>query len=172
MTQDRPANIRHWREIEPAEQYVYSRHHEKMAFDAPLSRHFGLSRLGLHHVRLPPGTRTSFPHSESLEEELIFVIEGTPEVWIDGTLHALVPGDTVGFAAGTGVAHSFLNNSASEVRLIVLGEPSRAENRTHYPLNRERREFIDYWWDEAPERPLGDHDGLPDAVRAAKPPHA
>jgi uncharacterized cupin superfamily protein len=60
---------------------------------------------------LQSGRRTSWPHAESLEEEFAYVIEGHPQVWIDGHRHDLRPGDFVAFPAGTGITHTFLNNS-------------------------------------------------------------
>ena len=66
------------------------------------------------------------PHAESAEEEFVYVLEGTPDVWIDGELFRLAPGDGVGFPAGTGIAHSFLNNTDEPVRLIVVGEAPKA----------------------------------------------
>ncbi|MBV8523466.1 MAG: cupin domain-containing protein, partial [Acetobacteraceae bacterium] len=129
---------------------------------------FGLSRLAIHHDRLPPGRRTSFPHAESTEEEFVYVIEGTPDVWLDGHLHRLRPGDAVGFPPGTGIAHSILNNTDSEVRLLVVGERHKPENRIFYPLDPERRALIEDWWDDHPDRSLGDHDGLPDRLRAER----
>ena len=63
------------------------------------------------------------------------MLEGTPDVWIDGELFRLAPGDGVGFPAGTGIAHSFLNNTDDPVRLIVVGETPKAENRIVYPVN-------------------------------------
>jgi len=59
----------------------------------PSAGNFALKALGIHHERLPPGRRTSYPHAESAEEEFVYVIEGTPDVWLDGTLHRLKPGD-------------------------------------------------------------------------------
>ena len=35
-----------------------------MGFDASLGRRLGLTRIGIHHVRLLPGRRTSYPHAE------------------------------------------------------------------------------------------------------------
>ncbi len=85
----------------------------------------GLTKLGIHHELLPPGRRTSFPHAESAAEEFVYVIEGMPDAWIDGELVRLAPGDGVGFPAGTGIAHSFLNNTDQTVRLLVVGEPNK-----------------------------------------------
>jgi uncharacterized cupin superfamily protein len=165
---DRPSCIAHWTEIEKPDERHYAGDDELMSIGASFGRHFGLNRLGIHHERLPPGRRTSYPHAESEEEEFVFVIEGTPDVWLDGRLHRLQPGDAVGFPAGTGIAHSFLNNTELEVRLLVVGERHKSENRIYYALNPERRALIEDWWDSPPERPMGEHDGLPDKVRAWK----
>jgi uncharacterized cupin superfamily protein len=165
---DRPSCIAHWTEIEKPDDSHYDGDDELMSIGARFGRHFGLNRLGIHHERLPPGRRTSFPHAESAEEEFVYVIEGAPDVWLDGRLHRLRPGDGVGFPAGTGISHSFLNNTESEVRLLVVGETPKAENRIFYPRNPDRKPLRQDWWDDVPERPLGDHDGLSDRVRAWK----
>jgi uncharacterized cupin superfamily protein len=168
MTEDprQPAIVR-WERIEHPQPWQYDRHDEPMGLDADYSRHFGLERLGIHHHRLLPGRRSSFPHAESAEDEFVYVIEGTPDVWLDGVLHRLVPGDAVGFPAGTGLAHSFLNNTDGDVRLLVVGDRPRGENRVIYPLNPDRRGLREDWWDDAPARDLGPHDGLTDARRSA-----
>ena len=130
------------------------------------SKAVGLKRLGIHHQTLPPGHRTSFPHAESAEEEFVYVIEGAPDAWIDGDLFRLGPGDGVGFPAGTGIAHSFLNNTDAAVRLLVVGEADKDENRIVYPVNPELRQYREDWWDDAPVRPLGPHDGRPRPPRS------
>ncbi|MBA8880694.1 cupin domain-containing protein [Phyllobacterium myrsinacearum] len=164
----RPPFIAHWSEIEGPDDNHYKGEHELLAVDASFGQQFGLGRIGIHHQRLPPGRRTSFPHAESAEEEFVYVIEGTPDVWIDGTLHRLKPGDGVGFPAGTGISHSFLNNTEEEVRLLVVGETPKAENLIFYPRNPERKPLRQDWWENPPERPMGEHDGLTDRERARK----
>lgn len=164
----RPSCIRHWSEIEGPDDGHYQGDDELMSIGAPFARHFGLNRLGIHHERLPPGRRTSFPHAESAEEEFVYVIEGHPDVWLDGELHRLNPGDGVGFPAGTGLAHTFINNSGADVRLLVVGETAKQENRIFYPKNPERQAMRSDWWDDVPSRATGSHDGLPDMVRAAR----
>ena len=162
----RPDFIQHWTELEGPDDQHYPGDTELMEIGAPLARKLGLTRIGIHHIRLLPGRRTSYPHAESAEEEFAYVLEGTPDVWIDGNLHRLKPGDAVGFPPGTGQCHSFLNNTDSEVRLLVVGETPRAENRIFYPRNPERKPMRTDWWDDVPQRPMGDHDGLTDRVRA------
>ena len=165
---ERPPFIANWRDIEKPYAWQYDEDDEAMCIGAPFGRRFGLERLGIHHERLLPGRRTSFPHAESAEEEFVYVIEGEPDVWIDGHLHRLRPGDAVGFPAGTGIAHSFLNNTEAEVRLLVVGETAKSENRIFYPRNPERRPLRSDWWDDHPIRTLGPHDGMTDKRRAEK----
>lgn len=161
--------IVHWTEIEKTEPFSYRGSDEPMAFNANFRRHFHFGKLGIHHERLPAGHRLSRPHAESAEEEFVYVIEGTPDVWLDGALHRLKPGDAVGFPAGTGLAHTFINNTDADVHFLVVGERSKAENSIFYPLNLEMKAVRgDGWWGDAPERPLGTHDGLPDALRESR----
>jgi uncharacterized cupin superfamily protein len=164
-TPARPPFIAHWRDIEGPDDAHYDGDDELMSLGAPFGKAFGLTKLGIHHERLPPGRRTSYPHAESSEEEFVYVIEGEPEVWLDGHLHRLRPGDAVGFPAGTGIAHSFINNTDSEVRLLVVGERTKPENRIVYPLHPELAATRPDWWADHPQRALGPHDGLPDRGR-------
>ena len=156
---DRPDCIRHYSEIQDPDDSRYPDSDELLNIGSPFARRFGLTRLGIHHELLPPGRRTSFPHAESAEEEFVYVIEGHPDVWLDGVLHPLVPGDAVGFPAGTGQSHSFLNNSDRDVRLLVVGEPAKPENRILYPVNPEQQARRKDWWADAPARDMGPHDG-------------
>ncbi len=162
---DRPDFIRHWSALEGADDAAYEGSDELLSIGAPLGRALGLTRIGIHHERLPPGRRTSYPHAESAEEEFVFVLEGRPDAWIDGRLYPLQEGDAIGFPAGTGLCHSFLNNSEDEVRLLVVGERPKPENRIYYPCNPEQRARRADWWDDVPPRPMGPHDGLPDRGR-------
>lgn len=157
----RPSFIRHYEEIQSDGTAVFRGTKELRSINSSFSEAFGLTKIGIHHELLPPGRRTSFPHAESDEEEFVYVIEGTPDVWIDGELFRLGPGDGVGFVPGTGIAHSFLNNTDAPVRLLVVGEANKDENRIVYPINPELRAIRSDWWEDAPVRPLGPHDGRP-----------
>jgi uncharacterized cupin superfamily protein len=157
----RPSFIRHYQDIQNDDTVQLQGTDERRSIGSPFAPALGLTKLGIHHQLLPPGRRTSLPHAESAEEEFVYVIEGAPDVWIDGELFRLAPGDGVGFPAGTGIAHSFLNNTNEPVRLLVVGEANKPENRIVYPVNPELRELRNDWWEDAPARPLGPHDGKP-----------
>jgi uncharacterized cupin superfamily protein len=164
----RPDFIKHWSEIQRPDKIIPG-FTEPFAIASPFSRDLGLARVGIWHEMLPPGRRSSLPHAERDEEEFVFVIEGTPDVWIDGKLHKLRMGDGVAFPNGTGIAHCFINNTEAPVRLMVVGEASRQNSRCVYPLHPRRNKDIGILlWDDAPPRKLGRHDGLPDAMRKGK----
>ncbi|MBL0599711.1 cupin domain-containing protein [Aeromonas jandaei] len=162
----RHPNIKHWRELQEPEPGSYLGSEERMSLGSALGRHFGFSRIGIHHEIVEPGHRTSWPHAEKTEDEFVHVLEGTPDVWLDGVLYRLQPGDSVGFKAGDGLAHTFINNTDEPVRLLCVGDRDRADNRIHYALHPEyNRQIGARHWDDVPERELGDHDGLPDRLR-------
>jgi len=129
----RPEFIKHYSEIQDKDTATYPNSKELLSIGSAFGKSFGLQRLGIHHELLPPGRRTSWPHAESLEEEFVYVIEGNPQAWIDRKLYDLSPGDGVGFPAGTGIAHCFVNNSQSAVRLLVVGESFKKENNVLLP---------------------------------------
>jgi uncharacterized cupin superfamily protein len=155
--------VAHYSAVEGPDNQAYPNSDERLTISASFSERFGLMRLGIHHERLKPGRRASWPHAEADEEEFVYVIEGEPDLWVDGYLKRLRPGDGVGFPAGTGIAHTFINNTDSDVRLLIVGEASRKRSRIHYPLHPERNaEIGQRHWKDVPARALGPHDGMPD----------
>ncbi|MCU5774617.1 cupin domain-containing protein [Erwiniaceae bacterium BAC15a-03b] len=166
--QSRPDFIRNWRELEGEDNEHYPDSDELMSIGTVLSYRLGLTRIGIHHERLLPGRRMSYPHAESAEEEFVYVLEGHPHAWINGEMFALQPGDAVAFPAGTGICHTFINNSDREARLMVIGEANKAENRIFYPKNQAYEATREDRWNDVPEQQFGDHNGLPDALNTLK----
>jgi uncharacterized cupin superfamily protein len=146
----------------------YQNSDESLSAGRRIGEAAGLLRIGLHLDRVPPGRRTSWPHAEEKEEEFVFVLEGEIDAWIDGEVHRLRAGDLAAFPAGTGIAHTFINNGAADALLLVGGERDKPDNRIAYPLHPQRRADMPWsrTWSDRPARPLGPHDGLPDVVRA------
>ncbi len=123
---------------------------------AALGRKLGLERIGVNHETIFPGGRSSAPHAHSKDEEFVLVVAGRPSLWIDGHLSQLAAGDSVAFPAGTGIAHTFINNSSEPIKLLIVGEHNPGD-RVHYPVNPER--VHPRPWNDAPRRSLGPHDG-------------
>lgn len=164
---DRPANIVHWTDIEAKEAGRHPATGEERSFAADLGGATGLTRLGVRHERLLPGRRSSPPHAERDEEELVIILEGTPDLWQDGYLHRLKPGIVVAWPDRTGIAHCLINNSDAEVRYFTLGEASRYRSKIAFPHDLKIAEWFAQYgklWSDPPARKLGPHNGLPDAV--------
>ena len=153
----------------PEHSHVYPQSDEALGPVRRAGAAAGLVRLGINLQRLQPGTRSSWPHAESDEEEFAYVVEGEVDAWIDGELHRMRAGDIAAFPAGTGICHCFINNSGTDALLLVGGEATKADNRIFYPLNPSRRADLKpaEWWHDVPPRTLGAHDGLPDRLRGA-----
>ena len=136
-----------------------------LVVDSDMGRAAGFNRVAVHHIALPPHCRTSSPHAESLEEEFVFVVKGSPHLWLNGYLYELKEGHAVGFPAGTGIAHTFINNSDREIHLLVAGERTKSDNLCSFPINLELKESCEIWWDNPPKHDMGPHLGLPGPIR-------
>lgn len=163
----RPSCIRSTSEV-PENTHTYPQSTEAMGPVRRLGKEAGLERIGINIQRLPPGTRSSWPHAEENEEEFVYVVSGQIDAWIDGHIHKMESGDLAAFPAGTGISHCFINNTDREVVLLVGGEARKPGSRIFYPVNPSRREDMPEqdWWSDVPRRELGGHDGLPEAQRA------
>ncbi|KAG8901333.1 hypothetical protein FRC01_009876, partial [Tulasnella sp. 417] len=139
-----------------------------------LTEDTGLSpcKIGVNFEIGPPGTKSSDAHAHSLEDELVFVLGGDGVVWINGYVHPITTGDAIGFPAGTGDAHTFINDSnqddalgGHDVALWIFGENKRKTgDKLFYPLkpeNKEKPELEGRWWDDVPKKELGPHPGRP-----------
>ena len=158
----RPSFIRSSSEV-PESAHIYPQSTESMGPVRRLGKEAGLERIGINIQRLPPGSRSSWPHAEENEEEFVYVISGEVDAWVDGHLHRMLAGDLAAFPVGTGISHCFINNSEQDVVLLVGGEAARQGSRIFYPLNPSRREDLpaSSWWDDVPQQALGPHDGRP-----------
>ena len=147
--------------------HVYPQSTEPMGPRRRIGKAAGLLRIGINLQRLPPGTRSSWPHAEENEEEFVYVIDGEVDAWIDGHTHRMMAGDLAAFPVGTGISHCFINNGDREALLLVGGEAARPGSRIFYPLNSSRRADMapENWWSDVPVQEHGPHDGLPDAAR-------
>lgn len=133
--------------------------------DSDIGRKVDFKRVAVHQIILPPGCRSSMPHAESHEEEFVFVLKGQPHLWLNGYIHDLKEGFAVGFPSGTGMAHTFINNSNSDVHLLVAGEKTKDENMCSFPINTELKESFKIWWESCPVHEFGPHKGLPGPIQ-------
>ena len=154
----RPSFLKNWRELEGPQ--TASSGGEVMGYMASFDAATGLSRLKLLHLRLPPGTRSNVPGAYRDEEEFFFVLEGAPDLWVDGNLHALREGDGIAFNDRTGIAHTLINNTDRDVRLFVMGEATRMRSQFFAPLGRDAKtnemlKGMGKLWADPPKRKMG-----------------
>ena len=112
------------------------------------------------------------PHAHRLESELAFCISGSGIVWQNGYTYPFGPGDVASWKAGTGVAHTIINDSnrdgpdgAEELVLVTISDKQPGES-WYYPLSPERRAAIkpEQTWDEKDvpaQNEYGNHPGFP-----------
>lgn len=161
---EKPPFIGNYKDFIEADNSHYTGSDELLSIGAPVGKKLGLEKIGVHIETLLPGRRTSWPHAERDEEEFAYVIEGNPHVWIDGNIYELKVGDFVAFPSGTGIAHTFLNNTKNVCLLLVGGEATKPLNKVFYPLHPERNNQCrekGMLWEDHPKRSLGPHDGTP-----------
>ena len=142
----------------PSSHIKIARTGELLGLASFLSDHFGLKRLRVQHETLPPGYRASSPHAHTTSEELIYIIEGHPDVWIDGNLYPLRPGDSVAFVPGTGIAHTLINNADHNARLLSIAI-DESDDRRFYPGNLEASDVPADVAEAWAARPRGPHPG-------------
>jgi uncharacterized cupin superfamily protein len=91
----------------------------------------GLTQLGFHLVTVMPGHESTEYHRHLYEEECIYILSGSGEATIGGQVHAVGPGDFMGFPR-RGVAHALYNNG-SEPLVYLLSGPRIEQDVCDYP---------------------------------------
>lgn len=111
----------------------------------PLGDPFGLVNFGVNLTRLAPGAISALRHAHSLQDEFIYVLEGTPTLVTDAGETQLEPGLCAGFRAGTGDAHHLVNRSDADVLYLEIGDRTSGDNAT-YPDDDLAARQVDGQW--------------------------
>ncbi len=85
-----------------------------------LGQALGLTRVGVNLTTLPPGKESSMRHHHTLEDELVYVLEGEVVLVTDGGEQRLTAGTCAGFPAGSGDAHQLVNRSDRPARYLEI----------------------------------------------------
>lgn len=91
----------------------------------------GLKQFGVRLERLPPGSRSSYRHWHSSEDEFVYVVSGEL-VLIEDQETTLRAGDAAGWRAGSEVGHCLENRSQAPATMLVVGTRADA-GAVHYP---------------------------------------
>jgi uncharacterized cupin superfamily protein len=93
---------------------------------------FGLNGFGVNLVRLPPGCWSSQRHWHTLEDELVYIIEGELVLVTDAGEQTLTAGMVSGFPAGKPDGHHMINRSGRDAVYLEIGG-RLAEDGAEYP---------------------------------------
>jgi uncharacterized cupin superfamily protein len=90
----------------------------KMGFIGP---RIGARKLGYNITAVPPGKR-AFPfHNHRVNEEMVFVLQGTGEIRIGENTYPIRAGDVIACpAGGKEAARQIINSSAEELRYLAV----------------------------------------------------
>jgi uncharacterized cupin superfamily protein len=91
----------------------------------------GLSRIGVHLVRLESGRDSTQHHFHDADEEFLYIVSGRGIAHIGDEQFEVGPGDFMGFPAPS-PAHSLSNPFDSDL-LYLMGGERNAVDAVHYP---------------------------------------
>lgn len=111
----------------------------------PLGDLFGLSNFGVNHTRLAPHAVSALRHAHSLQDEFIYILQGTPVLVTNEGRTQLEPGMCAGFKAGTGNAHQLVNDTDEVVVYLEVGDRTPGDKGT-YPDDDLQAVMVDGKW--------------------------
>jgi uncharacterized cupin superfamily protein len=123
--------------------------------------------VGVAIEELPPGKQTAPAHYHFIEEEHLFILEGTLTLRLGAATHRMKEGDYACFPAGQKAGHTLINDGDRPCRYVIVGENSPNEVVVYTDTNKVlvrplgRRALLDlaairnYWDDENTGLPSG-----------------
>jgi len=97
-----------------------------------LGNFFGLTNFGVNLTKLSPGAISALFHQHEKQDEFLYILEGTPTLFLGEEEFLLGPGDCIGFKAGSRVAHQLVNQSGEMVVYIEIGDRASGDE-VEYP---------------------------------------
>ncbi len=96
-----------------------------------LGNHAGLKNFGVNLVRVAPEGQSSARHAHSKQDEFVYVLEGELVLVTDAGRETVGPGTCIGFPAGTGDGHHFLNLTQRDAVFLVIGDRTAGDDVTY-----------------------------------------
>jgi uncharacterized cupin superfamily protein len=102
-------------------------------YEARLAKSVGITQFGVNLVTLTPGAFSANRHWHEAEDELVYVLSGSPSLYDENGKHQLKVGDVVGFPAAEPNAHHIVNDSNEDATIMVVGSRKPGQETIHYP---------------------------------------
>lgn len=96
----------------------------------------GLTGLGIHLIEVEPGCETTEYHVHYIEDEAVYVLDGTGEAEIGDDRVPVKAGDFLGYRKG-GLPHTIHNTGKTTLRCLVIGQ-RLASDVADYPRKAQR----------------------------------
>jgi uncharacterized cupin superfamily protein len=145
----------------PWEEYA---HGERFAMRFQhLSSFGGGSQISLAMEILPAGRQANQAHYHLLEEEHVFVLEGSLTLTLGSKTFVMSPGHYVCFPAGQTVGHALFNHTDAPCRYLVLGNPQKHDVAVHTETGRVSVKLTGEIYAKAPA--FGYWEGVEDGTR-------
>ena len=93
---------------------------------------FNLGSFGVNLTRLPPWSGSALQHAHSLQDEFVYVLEGTLTLRTEHGRQTMAPGMCAGFPARTRNAHHLRNVSDLDAVYLVIGDRTAGDS-VFYP---------------------------------------
>jgi uncharacterized cupin superfamily protein len=107
-----------------------------------LGEFFGLQNFGVNLTKLEPGAISALRHAHAKQDEFIYILQSCPILYTDVGPTPLSPGMCAGFKADSGDAHRLVNETASDVVYLEIGDRS-AGDQVVYPDDDLQAAFLD-----------------------------
>lgn len=88
---------------------------------------FGLNNFGVNHTTLPPGASSALLHCHQLQDEMVYILQGTATLQLGEEEYEMKAGDCVGFPASALLAHCIRNQSDQPVVFLEIGDRTRGD---------------------------------------------
>lgn len=98
----------------------------------PLGDLFGLKNFGVNLTHLAPGAISALRHAHTVQDEFVYILQGTPTLVTNAGDTLLQPGMCAGFKAGTADAHHLVNRGDEAVVYLEIGDRNPGDS-ADYP---------------------------------------
>ncbi len=87
-----------------------------------LGRFGGGSKVGVHLEELPPRKQSNPLHYHMVEEEHLYILQGSLTLTLGSDRYTMTAGDYACFPAGQPAGHTLFNHTDEPCRYLIIGE--------------------------------------------------
>ena len=110
---------------------------QRKRYNRRLADHAGLKNFGVNLIRVTPGGQSSARHAHTKQDEFVYVLEGEFVLVTDSGRQTVGRGTCIGFPAGTGDGHHFLNETDRDAIFLVVGDRTPGDEVTYSDIDLE-----------------------------------